>query len=117
TDEMPLSLETLGDRPGITFTRAPVSFSQLGFDDMLQQDARTGRKTKSLLVPGTMLIHCCARVHLESEHLAFIAAEHLWLLRDLLMKAGFYDVGRNLSIGVTTQAGEIIANDQGEEWY
>lgn len=115
--ESPLKLETLNDRPGITFTRAPVAFSHMGFDDMLRFDAQTGRKTKGVLIPGTMVINCCSRNDLESEYLAWIVSEHLWLLRDLLMKAGFYDVGRNLQISAPSKGGDIVAGDQSDEWF
>lgn len=117
TQESPINLEVANDRPCITFTRAPVSFFQLGFDDMLEFDQSTGRKTKSLLIPGTMLINVCSRNDLESEHLAWVVAEHLWLLRDLLMKQGFYDVGRNLQVGSPTPAGGLISGDSGDEWF
>lgn len=117
TAESPLNPETVGQRPGITFTRAPVGFFQLGFDDMLAYDFATGQKQKSMLVPGTMVINCCSRNDIESEHIAWVTAEHLWLLRDLMMKAGFYDVGRNLQISSPSPAGKIVANDQGDEWF
>lgn len=117
TAEYPLDAEVLGHRPGITLTRAPVSFFQLGFDDMLQYDYRTGKKTKSVLVPGTMVINCCSSNDLESEHIAWVVAEHLWLLRDVLMRQGFYDVGRGIQVGAPSTAGSVIQNDQGREWY
>lgn len=117
TTETPINPEVLHQRPAIAITRAPVAFFQLGFDDMLQFDFTTGRKTKSLLVPGTMVINCCSRNDLESEYLAWVVGEYLWLLRDLLMKTGFYDVGRNIGIGSPSPAGAIVANDQGDEFY
>ena len=117
TAESPLFLGTLNDRPGITFTRAPVSFFQLGFDDMLNLNDRTGKKTKSLLIPGTMIINCCSKNDLESEQIAWTTAEKLWLLRDLLMQQGFYDVGRNLQVGAPSKAGTIVEGDGADEWF
>jgi hypothetical protein len=117
TDESPLHIEVLGGRPGITFTRAPVGAFHLGFDDMILYDPTTGRKTKSMLNAGTMVINCCSRVDLESEHLAWVCYEYIWLLRDLLMKAGFYDVGRGMQVGSPTPAGKIVEGDAGDEYY
>lgn len=117
TAEMPVKAETLGDRPGITFTRAPIGFFHLGFDDMLSYDFRTGQKVKSVLLPGTMVINCCSRNDLESESFAFFVAEHLWLLRDILMRRGFYDVGRNLQVGSPSKAGDLVQADQGDVWF
>jgi len=117
TAESPLQLGTLNDRPGITFTRSPVSFFQLGFDDMLLLDAKTGKKTKSLLIPGTMVINCCSKNDLESEQLAWVTAEKIWLLRDLLMQQGFYDIGRSLQVGSPSQAGAIVQGDGADEWF
>jgi len=115
--ESPIKVETLNMRPCITFTRAPIGFHHLGFDDMDQYDFATGRKIKSLLIPGTMVINCCSRSDLESEHLAWVTAEHIWLLRDLLMKQGFYDVGRNIQVGSPSAAGAIIEGDGADEWF
>lgn len=116
-DESVLHTEVLGSRPGISFTRAPVGAYHLGFDDMIRYDASSGRKTKSMLNAGTMVINCCSRVDLESEHLAWICYEYIWLLRELLMKAGFYDVGRGMQVGSPSPAGKIVEGDAGDEWY
>lgn len=115
--ESPLKLTSLNDRPGITFTRSPIGFRHLGFDDMLKYDFATGQKMKGLLLPGTMVINCCSRVDLESENLAWIVAEHLWLLRDRMMQQGFYEIGRNLQVLAPTKPGSIIEGDGGEEWF
>lgn len=118
TDESPVKPEKHHHRPTITLTRAPVSFSQLGFDDMVGFDSGTNRKTKSLLIPGTMVINCCSRVPLESENMAMFTARHVWLLRDLLMRhGGFYDVGRGLQVGSPSPAGSIIMSDRNDEWF
>lgn len=117
SDENPIKTDTLGKRPCITCTRAPVSFYTLGLDDMLQYDLTTGARRKTVLIPGTMSINCCSRVPLEAEQLAWIVAEHLWMLRDVMRQWGFYDVGRNLAIGAPSPPGALIQNDSGDEWY
>ena len=117
TDENPIKIDTLGKRPCITCTRAPVALYTLGLDDMLSYDMATGARRKSVLIPGTMTVNCCSRVPLEAEQLAWIVSENLWMLRDVLRQWGFYDVGRNLAIGAPSPAGSIVSNDSGDEWY
>jgi hypothetical protein len=117
TDESPVKDTNIGQRPAISFTRGPVQFYSLGLDDMLETDLRTGSKTKSVLIPGTMTINCSSRAALESERIAFICAEQLWLHRELLMKAGFFEIGRGAQVSSPSPAGSIVQADSGDEWY
>ncbi len=117
TDENPIHIETLQSRPAITFTRGPVQFYSLGIDDMEFYDFRYEKKVKNILVPGTMSINCISRVDLETEDLAWVVAEHIWLLRELLLKEGFFELGRQISVGSPSPAGSLVANDQGDEAY
>lgn len=117
TDESPINIEKIGSRPAITFTRGPVQFYSLGLDDMLGFDFDIERKTKGVLVPGTMSVNCCSRSDLESEQIAWVVAEHIWLLRELLLKQGFFEIGRQPQISAPSPAGSLVANDEGDEWY
>ena len=116
TDESPLKVKDYGTRPCISVTRAPVTLSSLGLDDMSSYDAATGTKKKSVVVPGNMTINCCSRESLESEYLAFFVAEHVWLLRDVLQKRSIYQIGQNIGIGAPSPAGSLVQADQGDEW-
>lgn len=117
SDEGPINTESLGQRPGVTFTRGPVQFYSLGLDDMLSFNLETGAKQKSVLVPGTMAINCISRVPLESERLAWIIAEQLWAHRELLMKEGFFEIGRQPVIGAPSPAGTLVAGDMADEYF
>jgi len=117
SDENTLDAEKIGMRPAITITRGPVQFVTLGFDDMLGYNFASGQKQKGVLVPGTVSVNCCSRNDLESENLAWIVAENLWMNRDMLMKYGFFEVGRTPSIGAPSPAGSLVQNDNGKEWY
>jgi hypothetical protein len=117
TDENPIEANVVGKRPAINFTRGPVRFYSLGLDDLLEYRMELGQKTKAILVPGTMSINCCSSNDLESEQIAWVLGEHIWLLRDLFMKAGFFEVGREIGIGSPSPAGSIVAADEGQEWY
>lgn len=107
----------VGVRPSISLTRGPVQFYTLGLDDMLAYDLRTGKKKKSVLVPGTMTVNCSSRVPIETENIAWTCAEQLWLHRELLMRAGFFEIGRMPVIGAPSAAGSIVIAEEGDEWY
>lgn len=116
-DEATMHASVIGARPAISITRAPVNMLSLGFDDMVRLNEKTGTKTKSIMMPGTMSINFCSREPQESEDLASWTAEHLWLLRDIMQRAGFFQVGQHIAIGSPSPAGSIINNDGGKEWY
>jgi len=84
---------------------------------MLSYDLRDNSKKRGCLIVGNMIVNCCARVPLESEQLAYIVAEHLSVLRDMLHRWGFFDIGRNISIGSPSAPGSIIQNDSADEWF
>jgi hypothetical protein len=117
TGESVAKADVIGMRPAITITRSPVQFYSLGLDDMLGFDFQTGRKKKTVLVPGTMVVNCSSRVPLESERIAWVCAEQLWLHRDMLMQQGFFEVGRQPAIGSPSSAGSIVVADEGDEWF
>jgi hypothetical protein len=116
SNESPIHTESLGRRPGVSFTRGPVQFSSLGLDDMLEYDPRTGRKTKSVLIPGVMSLNVISRVPLECENIGFRIAERLWAEREVLMREGFFEIGRSPMIGAPTPAGTLVAGDSGDEY-
>jgi len=115
-DESPVKEEVIAKRPLITFTRGPIQFYSLGLDDMANYQFDTGKKTKSVLVPGTMTMNCCSRVPQEAENISWVVMEHLWLLRELLLKAGLFEVGRQPQMGSPSPAGSIIADGKGDEF-
>lgn len=117
SDENPVRTDTIGKRPAISFTRGPVQFYSLGMDDRMEYDLETGAKVKSVLVPGTMSVNCCARNDIESEVIAWVFSEQLWMNRELLMAAGFFEIGRQPSLGAPSPAGSIVSGDNGHEWY
>ena len=117
SDENVVKGSDIGQRPAISCTRGPVQFYSLGLDDMMNYDFQTGTKKKSVLVPGTMTLNCSSRVSLESERIAWICAEQLWMHRELLMQAGFFEIGRQPAIGSPSPAGSLITADSGDEWY
>lgn len=116
SNENKLDPEVISRRPGLHFTRGPLQFYSLGIDDMMSYEFDIDKKTRAVLVPGTMTINCVSRVQQESEDIAWVVMEHLWLLRHLLMRTGFFEIGRQPQMGSPSPAGSIVANDQGDEF-
>lgn len=117
SDEESIQPTVVEKVPAVNIVRGPIQFYNLGLDDLEAYDFSLDKKTKGVLLPGTITINACSRVSVESEHLAFVIADHIWLLRDLLMRAGFFEVGRGIQIGSPSPAGSIIANDRGDEFF
>ena len=115
-DEAPTQEEVMSKRPVIVLTRGPIQLASFGMDDLQAYNQETGRKTKSVSVPGTMSVNCCSRVSLETENLAWVVAEHIWLLRDLLISNGLFDTGRQIQVGAPSPAGSIIPDDDGNKF-
>lgn len=117
TDENVINGDVVGKRPAVNFSRGPVQSNSLGHDDLLSYSFETGAKKKSVLIAGMMNINCCSRVDLESEQLAWVIGEQLWMHRELLMKAGFFEIGRQFVIGAPSPAGSLVAGDSSDEWF
>lgn len=113
-----INSDTIGARPAISFTRGPVQFYSLGQDDMLSFQFDTGQKTKGVLIPGVMSINCVSRNTLECDKIAFVVAEHIWLLRERLIGSDlFFEIGRQPQISSPSPAEGIVAGDNAEGWY
>lgn len=115
-DENPINVSQIGQRPAINFTMGQVNFYSVGMDDLIDYDFAVGKKTKGVLVPGTISINVSSRSDIEAHNLAWIIGEHVWLLRELLLRQGFFEIGRGIIITPPTDAGSIIASDQSDEW-
>lgn len=116
-DENPINVEVIGKRPAINFSMGNTQFYSVGMDDLEAYKFSNGRKTKGVLVPGVTSINCSSRSDIECHNLAWIIGEHIWLLREFLLKQGFFEIGRGINLSPPSPAGSIIAGDQGDEWY
>ena len=117
TDETPIKLSVVGKRPAITVVRAPVAWGQTSLDEMRSTDFRTGAREHTDLLRGTLTINCCSRVDLESEYIAWIVANHLWLLRRIFLKGTpIHEFGRGVQVGSPSPAGAIVSGDTEAEW-
>lgn len=117
TDEAPIKLDVVGRRPAISTVRGTAAWGKTSLDEMKDYDFRTGQRKHTDLVSGTMSINCCSREPLESEYIAWIVANHCWLLRRLIMKhTPVHEFGRGIQVGAPSPAGAIVSGDKEAEW-
>jgi len=117
TDEAPIKLEVVGVRPAISTVRGTVQWGQTSLDEKQSYNMATEQRTHTDLLRGSLSINCCSRVDLESEYIAWIVANHMWLLRRLLMKfTPVHEIGRGNAIGSPSPAGAIVSGDSEGEW-
>ena len=117
TDDSPAKTAVLNRRPAVTFIRSPVRTASLGVGDLDSWDERSGATTKSVLLPGVMHINALSRVKLESERLACVIWQQLWMNRSVLVgDRKLFDIGRDFVISPTGYAGSLVA-EAGDEWW
>jgi len=117
TDEAVIRSEVVGKRPAISVVRGTVAWGKTSLDERQTSDSITGEKTKTDLLSGTLSFNCCSKVDLESEYLAWIVSNSIWLLRDIFLKdTPLHEFGRGNQIGSPSPAGAIVAGDTEGEW-
>lgn len=98
--------------------RGTAQWNQTSLDEMQESNIQSGSRKHTDLVSGTMTFNCCSREPLESEYLAWIVANHFWLLRRLIMRnTPVHEFGRGQSVGTPSPAGAIVSGDAEGEWH
>ena len=117
TEETPIALDTVGQRPSISVVLGAVRWNASSLDEMLGMNPVTGLQRHTDLLPGTMSLNCCSRVASEARFLAWQCARHIWILRRIFMQERFiHEVGRNITVGPVSPAGAIVQGDTEGEW-
>ncbi len=117
TDENPIRLKDVGQRPAINTVRGPMSWANLTIGGQ-QSVPMPGRQKKFTdLVSTTMSINHCSRNDLESEQLAWVTANHFWMLAEILTKEPMIHRIAPPSIGSPSPAGAIVQGDTEGEWF
>lgn len=107
-DSIPDDLSIFGRRPVIVVATTGAQIMHLTIDDLEWINPRTGEKIYSTLMSTTMIISCVSSSEIESEHMAWLVAKYVWLLKDQLRRAGFHDIGRGIQISRTTPFGSML---------
>jgi hypothetical protein len=117
TEENPVHIDSLEQKPAISVIMGSTRFNGTAMDDLQGIDFATGTETHTDMLPGTMSLNCISRVRQESRFMAWVCARTIWNLRKLFIKeTHIHEVGRNITITPTTPAGALVQGDNTTEW-
>lgn len=111
TDDAPISPEVAEKRPSIVLVRSQTGFAGIALDQMRNLSIKTGAKVVTDLLSGNMTFNCLSRVKTEAELIAWITGSHIWVLRHILLKLGFHDIGQRIQMMAPSPPGAIIQGD------
>jgi len=115
TRDVPVEEAVVMKRPVIALVRSAVGWSGLGMDQLLHEDVRTGERTHVDMMSGNLTFNCLARVPSEAEDIAWLVASHVWLLRRVLLKLGFHDIGQRCQVFAPSPPGSLVQGAAKEE--
>lgn len=118
SDDTPIAVERVGARPAITVMRGPADFKGLGIGDMAYRDLATGAVAKMDMISTTVIINVLSRIPIESENLAWMINEHIWLYREEFIRSqpGLLYTGAKGRISQVTPAGSLVRGDTEHNW-
>ena len=111
TDDAPIDPEVVEKRPAIVTVRSQVGFAGIALDQMQKMSIKTGEIVMTDLLSGNITLNCMSRVKTESELIAWVSANHFWVLRYILLKLGFHKVGQQIQIMAPSPPGALISGD------
>lgn len=115
TREVPVDQETIHKRPVVAIVRSTAGWQGLGMDQLQSENAKTGQRTHVDMISGYLTFNCLAREGDESEQIAWLIANHMWLLRRVLLKLGFHDIGQRFQIGGQGPPGQLVQGSSKSE--
>lgn len=116
TDQAPIPLDHIEQRPAIVTMRGPAQFANLSLDNLVSQDSKTGQRTHADLVACTMTINCMAKFGLEAQRIAWIVMRHIRTFKRLLQRQGqMHKVGDEVSIGPESPPGAMVVPEPDSE--
>lgn len=111
-DKYSFNLARVGTTPAIVANRGPLAWGRTsGFRQMQSEDVRTGRRTYTDLVTGSLVLSCFSRSGEEAEAIAGYLFESFQALRDVLRNLASRGIMRASHLGFF----RIEAAQMGEE--
>ena len=118
TEENPIQVDALEQKPAISVVLGPTRFNGSSLDDLVSVDPTNAKEVHTDLLPGNMTLHCVSRVAQEARFVGWMCARTIWNLRKLFVKEShMHEVGRNIQIGSVTPAGALVGGDTEAEWH
>lgn len=116
SDQGSLNTDTVEKRPALILTRGPFAMGNTSLDQLLGIEGKTGKETHTDLLTGSFVVNCLSSNGLEAERLATIVAAAIRYFRKHLQRAGFFQIGLQVSIGTESPAGSLMAGDAAEDF-
>lgn len=117
TEENPIALEAVGQRPAISVVMGAVEWNASSLDEFQGMNPVTGEQKHTDLLPGMMSLNCCSRVGQEARFIAWQCARHIWILRRIFMQEPYiHEIGRRIRVGPVSPAGALVQGDTEAEW-
>lgn len=111
TDDAPIEPQVVEKRPAIVSVRSQCGWAGIGLDQLESLSIKTGERVHTDLISGNITLNCLSRIKTEAELVAWVTANHFWVLKYILMKLGFHKIGEQIQIGAASPPGAIISGD------
>lgn len=111
TDDAPLEPEVIEKRPAIVSVLSQCGWAGIGLDQLQNLSIRTGERIHTDLISGNITLNCLSRVKTEAQLIAWVTANHFWVLKYILMKLGFHKIGEQTQILAASPPGALISGD------
>lgn len=114
--QAPLDLTTVGKRPAITVVMGPYNFSNIGIDNLLTYNPRTGERVRTDLMSGHLVAYCIANSDVLAMRLAHLVSHHTRVNQRLLESVGgFHAIARPApSVNSPSPPGQLVMGDPGQ---
>jgi hypothetical protein len=114
--QAPLDLKTVGKRPALTVVMGPYNYANIGIDNLLSYNPRTGARVRTDLISGHLVIYCITNSDVLSMRLAHIVAHHTRVNQRLLeSEGGFHSIARPApTVNSPSPPGQLVMGDPGQ---
>lgn len=107
----PIHTDTLEKRPCVVAVRSQCGWAGIGLDQMRDLDIKTGARVVTDMISGNMTMNCISRVEAEADQIAWVLSQNFWVLRYVLLKLGFHDIGQRIQVLAPSPPGQLIQGD------
>ena len=114
--QAPLDLKTVGKRPAITVVMGPYNFSNIGIDNLLSYNPKTGVRMRTDLISGHLVVYCLANSDILAMRLSHLVAHHTRVNQRLLeSEGGFHSIARPApQVNSPSPPGQLVMGDPGQ---
>lgn len=111
--QAPLNTEVVGKRPAITVVMGPYQHMNLGIDNLLSMDMRTGARIRTDLMMGHLVVYCIANSDILAMRLGHLVSHHTRVNQRLLeSEGGFHAIARPApTVNSPSPPGQLVMGD------